>query len=187
MPLAGKLAATQELMAAGDQRARRIYESIGVYLGYAIAQYAAFYELRHVLVLGRVMTGEGGGVILSTARRVLQREFPAVEEGLRLHMPGEEEKRLAGSGGGGRSPELPLPMVAAPIRRGLHRPGDLVQHPRPIRVQPLISANCAANNCAGTMYGMGVYKSCGPPNCRLGAEGGSAAQAWRRPRCCSRR
>jgi hypothetical protein len=40
------------------------------------------------------MTGEGGGVILSTARRVLQREFPAVEEGLRLHVPGEKEKRL---------------------------------------------------------------------------------------------
>jgi len=52
-PLAEKLAATQRLMAAGDERARRIYESIGVYLGYAIAQYAGFYELRHVLVLGR--------------------------------------------------------------------------------------------------------------------------------------
>jgi predicted NBD/HSP70 family sugar kinase len=113
MPLAGKLAATQELMAAGDQRARRIYESIGVYLGYAIAQYAAFYELRHVLVLGRVMTGEGGGVILSTARRVLQREFPAVEEGLRLHMPGEEEKRL-----GQAVAAATLPRITAPYGRG---------------------------------------------------------------------
>jgi predicted NBD/HSP70 family sugar kinase len=94
MPLAEKLAATQKLMAAGDARARRIYESIGVYLGYAIAQYAGFYELRHVLVLGRVMTGEGGEVILSTAHRVLKREFPEVEEGLRLHVPGEKEKRL---------------------------------------------------------------------------------------------
>ena len=94
MPLAEKLAATQKLMAAGDERARKIYESIGVYLGYAIAQYAGFYELRHVLVLGRVMTGEGGEVILSTAHRVLKREFPEVEEGLRLHVPGEKEKRL---------------------------------------------------------------------------------------------
>ena len=113
MPLAGKLAATQELMAAGDQRARRIYESIGVYLGYAIAQYAAFYELRHVLVLGRVMTGEGGGVILSTARRVLQREFPAVEEGLRLHMPSEKEKRL-----GQAVAAATLPRITAPSGRG---------------------------------------------------------------------
>jgi predicted NBD/HSP70 family sugar kinase len=113
MPLAGKLAATQELMAAGDQRARRIYESIGVYLGYAIAQYAAFYELRHVLVLGRVMTGEGGGVILSTARRVLQREFPEVEEGLRLHMPSEKEKRL-----GQAVAAATLPRITAPSGRG---------------------------------------------------------------------
>jgi len=81
-------------MAAGDGRARKIYESIGVYLGYAIAQYAGFYELRHVLVLGRVITGEGGEVILSTARRVLKQEFPEVEESLRLHVPGEKEKRL---------------------------------------------------------------------------------------------
>jgi predicted NBD/HSP70 family sugar kinase len=94
MPLAEKLAATQKLMAAGDERARKIYESIGVYLGYAIAQYAGFYELRHVLVLGRVMTGEGGEVILSTARRVLKNDFPEVEEGVRLHVPGEKEKRL---------------------------------------------------------------------------------------------
>jgi predicted NBD/HSP70 family sugar kinase len=110
MPLAGKLAATQELMAAGDQRARRIYESIGVYLGYAIAQYAGFCELRHVLVLGRVMTGEGGGVILSTARRVLQREFPAVEEGLRLHVPGEQEKRLGQAVAAATLPRISKPL-----------------------------------------------------------------------------
>ncbi len=94
MPLAAKLVETQKLMAAGDGRARKIYESIGVYLGYAIAQCAGFYELRHVLVLGRVMSGVGGDVILSTARRVLKREFPDVEEAVRLHVPGEKEKRL---------------------------------------------------------------------------------------------
>jgi len=94
MPLAEKLAAVQKLMAAGDARARQICETIGVYLGFAIAQYADFYELRHVLVLGRVMTGEGGEVILATARRALKREFPELEERLRLHVPGEKEKRL---------------------------------------------------------------------------------------------
>jgi len=94
MPLAEKLAATQRLMTAGDERARKIYESIGVYLGYAIAQYAGFYELRHVLALGRVMTGEGGEVILTAARRVLGREFPELAERIRLHAPSETEKRL---------------------------------------------------------------------------------------------
>jgi predicted NBD/HSP70 family sugar kinase len=93
MPLAEKLVETQRLMAAGDELARAIYESIGVYLGYAVAQYADFYELRHVLVLGRVMSGEGGDVILSTARQVLKEEFPELEESVRLHVPGEKEKR----------------------------------------------------------------------------------------------
>jgi predicted NBD/HSP70 family sugar kinase len=81
------------LLAAGRQLAGAIYESIGVYLGYAVAQYADFYELRHVLVLGRVMSGEGGDVILSTARQVLKEEFPELEESVRLHVPGEKEKR----------------------------------------------------------------------------------------------
>ena len=93
MPLAEKLVETQKLMAAGDPRARAVYESIGVYLGYAIAQYADFYTLRHVLVLGRVLTGEGGDVIISTARQVLKEQFPEVAEALRLHVPGEKEKR----------------------------------------------------------------------------------------------
>jgi len=62
-------------------------------VAYAIAQYADFYELRHVLVLGRVLTGEGGDLILSTAHQVLKDEFPEVEETLRLHVPSEKEKR----------------------------------------------------------------------------------------------
>ena len=69
MPLPVKLEQVQKLMAAGDARARRIYETIGVYFGYTIATYADFYELRNLLVLGRVMTGEGGDLILSVAQR----------------------------------------------------------------------------------------------------------------------
>src|ERR1051326_2255384 len=69
LPLPAKLESVQKLMAAGDERARRIYETIGVYFGYNIANYADFYDFRNLLVLGRVMTGEGGNLILSTARR----------------------------------------------------------------------------------------------------------------------
>ena len=65
MPLPAKLEQVQKLMAAGDDRARKIYETIGVWFGYTIAHYADFYEFRNLLVLGRVMTGEGGDLILS--------------------------------------------------------------------------------------------------------------------------
>ena len=63
-------------MAAGDPRARRIYETIGVYFGYNIAHYADFYEIRNLLVLGRVMSGPGGDLILATAGRFCRRSSP---------------------------------------------------------------------------------------------------------------
>jgi predicted NBD/HSP70 family sugar kinase len=93
MPLPAKLENVQKLMAAGDARARHIYETLGVYFGYNIATYADFYELRNLLVLGRVMTGEGGDLILETARQVLRAEFPEIAERIRFHVPDEQEKR----------------------------------------------------------------------------------------------
>ncbi len=93
MPLPVKLEEVQKLMAAGDGRARKIYETIGVFFGYNIATYADFYKLRNLLVLGRVMSGAGGDLILSTARQVLEAEFPEVAERIRFHIPGEKEKR----------------------------------------------------------------------------------------------
>jgi len=80
-------------MAAGDERARKIYQTIGVYFGYNLATYADFYEVRNLLVLGRVLTGEGGDLILSTAAEVLTAEFPEIAERIRYHIPGEKEKR----------------------------------------------------------------------------------------------
>jgi predicted NBD/HSP70 family sugar kinase len=93
MPLAERLAAVQAAMSAGDVRAGKIFESIGVCLGYAIAHYADFYPIRHVLVLGRVTSGEGGTVLLARAGDVLREEFPQVAAGVELHTPDEKNKR----------------------------------------------------------------------------------------------
>ncbi|MCX6945382.1 MAG: hypothetical protein NT173_11610 [Opitutales bacterium] len=92
-PLPEQLLAVQAAMAAGDPRARAVYESIGVSFGYAIAHYADFYELRHLLALGRVMSGPGGELLLAQATAVLRGEFPALAEALRLHTPDEKDKR----------------------------------------------------------------------------------------------
>ena len=93
MPLPEQLIAVQTAMKAGDARARKIYESIGVCFGYAIAHYAEIYELKNVLVLGRVTSGEGGEVILARAATVLSEEFPALAEKIRLRTPDEKNKR----------------------------------------------------------------------------------------------
>ncbi len=55
-------------MAKGDARAAKIYETIGVYLGCAMAHYAEFYDFRQALILGRVTTGRGGDIVMDTAR-----------------------------------------------------------------------------------------------------------------------
>lgn len=88
------LKAVQDLMARGDEKAVRIYETIGFYLGYSIAHYADFYEFTDMLVLGRVMTGTGGDMILDKAREVLEAEFPEIGAKVRLHAPDEKSKRV---------------------------------------------------------------------------------------------
>ena len=49
--------------------------------------------MRNLLVLGRVLTGAGGDLILSTASEVLRAEFAEVAERIRYHIPDEKEKR----------------------------------------------------------------------------------------------
>ena len=93
LPLPEQLIEVQHAMKAGDARARAIYESIGVCFGYAIAHYAEFYEVRNLLVLGRVTSGEGGEVILERARAVLRAEFPTLAETIQLRTPDEKNKR----------------------------------------------------------------------------------------------
>jgi predicted NBD/HSP70 family sugar kinase len=93
MPLPRKLELVQALMAKGDYRARKIYETIGTYLGYGVAHFAQFYDLRHVLVLGRVTSGPGGDVICHGARDVLDAEFPELAQLISFHVPDEKDKR----------------------------------------------------------------------------------------------
>ena len=93
VPLPDRLVKVQELMSVGDERAPKIYETIGVCFGYAIAHYADFYDFRNLLVLGRVTTGRGGEIIIEKAKQVLQEEFPSLYSKIRMVIPDEKEKR----------------------------------------------------------------------------------------------
>lgn len=93
LPLPEKLKHVQKLMEKEDGRARRIYETIGTYLGYAVAHYADFYDIRHILILGRVTSGQGADIILDGARAVLKLEFPELADRIEFHVPDEKEKR----------------------------------------------------------------------------------------------
>ena len=93
MGLAERLKIIQGRLEAGDPQARLIFESIGVYLGYALPWYAEFYDLRHVMILGRVTSGSGGDLILARAREVLALEFPQLA-GLAIALPDEQNRRV---------------------------------------------------------------------------------------------
>ena len=92
LPLPERLKVVQGLMAAGDARARAIYQTVGAYLGYAVAHLAEFYPFRHVLVLGRVTSGPGGTIMRDTAAQVLRVDFPELAGPGRLPHPRREEQ-----------------------------------------------------------------------------------------------
>ncbi|MES2922011.1 MAG: ROK family protein [Verrucomicrobiota bacterium] len=94
MDLPERLVEVQKLMAAGDERAARIYETIGVYLGYTLPHYQDFYDYSSVLVLGRVTTGQGGDIVISKALDVLQSEFPELTGKINIHVPDEKSRRV---------------------------------------------------------------------------------------------
>src|SRR4029079_2079240 len=93
VPLPERLKHVQALMLAGDYRAKKIYQTIGTYVGYGVAHFASFYDLRHVLVLGRVTSGPGGDDIVGGAREVLEVELPELARQIAFHVPDEHDKR----------------------------------------------------------------------------------------------
>lgn len=102
---AERLKHVQGYLEAGHEGARQIWESIGVFLGYTIAHYADFYDLRHVLILGRVTSGRGGDIILEGARAVLAAEFPDLAH-INLQLPDEKSRRVGQSIAAASLPEL---------------------------------------------------------------------------------
>jgi predicted NBD/HSP70 family sugar kinase len=97
LDLPERLLALQQKMQAGDALARQVYETLGCYLGYGLAHYAEFYDLKHVLILGRVTTGPGGEVLLHKAVEVLRIEFPDIAERVSISLPDEANRRVGQS------------------------------------------------------------------------------------------
>jgi len=104
MSPAERLKVVQNLMLSNDERAAKIYESIGCYLAHGLAFYAEFYQISHVLLLGRVMSGEGGNIIFNEAGRILREEYP--ELAIELHLPDENSRRVGQSVAAASLPEV---------------------------------------------------------------------------------
>jgi predicted NBD/HSP70 family sugar kinase len=92
-----KLKAVQDMPAKGEniEAVRGIFASIGIYLGHTLPYYHSLYGFRHLLLLGRVMSGEGGDIILETAKKVIAEEYS--DYGFNIHTPDEKTRRVGQS------------------------------------------------------------------------------------------
>jgi len=106
LPDTERLKIVQLELEAGHEGAVRIWQSMGVYLGYGLAHYADFYDIKHVLILGRCTSGYGGELILDGARNILQTEFPELADRIQLHLPDDKMRRLGQSFAAASLPNL---------------------------------------------------------------------------------
>jgi predicted NBD/HSP70 family sugar kinase len=97
LPDADRLKFVQEKLEAGHAGAVKIWQSMGISLGYGLAHYAAFYDISHVLILGRCTSGQGGDLLLAGAQDVLKAEFPDLLKKITLHLPDEKVRRIGQS------------------------------------------------------------------------------------------
>lgn len=94
---AEKLAFVQSLLEKGNPTAIQIWQTMGTYLGFALAHYAQFYDISHVLILGRCTSGSGGTILLEKANAVLQLEFPELIDKFKVQLPDEHSRRIGQS------------------------------------------------------------------------------------------
>ena len=103
---AEKLREVQKLAESGNPCALSIFDSIGVYLAHTLRLYAMFYDIRNLLVLGRVASGIGGEHIVAECRSVLHEEYPNLAAKLRVQLPDEKFRRVGQSMAAASLPEV---------------------------------------------------------------------------------
>ena len=103
---AEKLKVVQRYMEADDPRAQAVFKDIGAYLAYTVVLYSKFYDIHHLMLLGRVMSGKGGDTILATCQQVLADEFPALAEKVEVMLPDEKTRRVGQSAAAASLPEI---------------------------------------------------------------------------------
>lgn len=94
---ADRLRFAQEKLETSHEGAVKIWQSMGIYLGYGLAHYADFYNIKHVLILGRCTSGLGGEIILEGAKEVLRTEFPELANRIHIQLPDEVSRRVGQS------------------------------------------------------------------------------------------
>ena len=107
MTPAEKLKTVQALAEGGDERAKDIFRTIGAYLAHTVPLYEMTYDIRHLIVLGRVASGVGGELIVGECCRILREEYPALAQKVQVMLPDEKFRRVGQSMAAASLPEVP--------------------------------------------------------------------------------
>ncbi len=94
---AEKLVVVQKALEKHDPIAYKIYQTMGIYLGFGLAYYRDFFDFEHVMILGRVLSGQGGEIIVSRAQEILKSYFPDISDLIKIHLPDEHNRRVGQS------------------------------------------------------------------------------------------
>lgn len=103
---AEKLKVVQGLANEGHEGALDIFRSIGAYLAHTLVLYSMFYEIKTLLVLGRVASGVGGDLVISECNRILGEEYPELAQQMEVTLPDEMMRRVGQSVAAASLPEL---------------------------------------------------------------------------------
>ena len=113
---AEKLEAVQKILAEGcgcgeepcprQAGAVKIFESIGTYLAHTLVLYGLFYDLKYVLILGRVASGQGGEILVNECNRVIADEYPEMAAKVKVMLPDEKMRRVGQSVAAASLPEV---------------------------------------------------------------------------------
>ncbi|MDO5400035.1 MAG: ROK family protein [Eubacteriales bacterium] len=103
---AEKLKVVQGLMNDDDPRAVAIFETIGAYLAYTTVLYSQFYDIEHMMMMGRVMSGKGGDTILRVCNEILRDEYPELAAKCEVNLPDEKTRRVGQSVAAASLPKL---------------------------------------------------------------------------------
>ena len=103
---AEKLKTVQALAEGGDERVKDIFRTIGAYLAHTVPLYEMTYDIRHLIVLGRVASGVGGELIVGECCRILREEYPALAQKVQVMLPDEKFRRVGQSMAAASLPEV---------------------------------------------------------------------------------
>lgn len=103
---AEKLKVVQKMAEQGDKAAMAVFTDIGCYLAHTLCLYAQFYDLKYLLVLGRVASGVGGERIIFQCKQVMKEEYPELAERIVVMLPDEKTRRVGQSVAAASLPEV---------------------------------------------------------------------------------